>query len=59
MTDRNTWIIYWICCFVGLSIFNFFERALIGIVGENLTFNVRKELIRGIMYKQLSWFDSE
>lgn len=30
-----------------------------GIAGENLTFNVRKALIRSVLYKQLSWFDDE
>jgi ABC-type multidrug transport system fused ATPase/permease subunit len=30
-----------------------------GIAGEHLTTNVRKELMEGIIYKQLSWFDSE
>jgi len=31
----------------------------IGVLGENLTFGVRKDLIRGILYKQLVWFDRE
>jgi ABC-type multidrug transport system fused ATPase/permease subunit len=32
---------------------------MLGVAGENLTFNVRKDLIRGVIFKQLSWFDSE
>ena len=35
------------------------ERSLFGVLGETLTLNVRKDLIRGIIYKQLSWFDQE
>ena len=35
------------------------ESLLIGIAGENLTAKVRMELMKGILYKQLSWFDSE
>lgn len=35
------------------------ERMLYGVMGESLTFKVRKELMRGVIYKQLSWFDCE
>ena len=35
------------------------ERSLFGVMGESLTFRVRKELIRGVIFKQLSWFDRE
>jgi len=42
-----------------LCAFNSTERICLGVTGENLTFNVRKELVRGILYKQLSWFDRE
>jgi ATP-binding cassette subfamily B (MDR/TAP) protein 1 len=57
--ERNEWLIYWVilCCIIG--IFNGLERTLIGVCGENLTYSVRLELIRSIMYKQLSWFDHE
>ncbi len=42
-----------------IGIFNAIERISIGVAGENLTFNVRCELVREILYKQLSWFDRE
>jgi ABC-type multidrug transport system fused ATPase/permease subunit len=32
---------------------------LFAITGENLTYNVRRDLIRGILFKQVSWFDRE
>ena len=35
------------------------ERMCVGIGGENLTLNVRKELVRSILHKQLCWFDRE
>jgi ABC-type bacteriocin/lantibiotic exporter with double-glycine peptidase domain len=56
---RDNWIVYWILVILGISFFNGLERIMIGICGENLTFNVRKDLVRGILYKQLSWFDRE
>ena len=57
--DRDHWIVYWILVVIGMSFFSGLERILIGICGENLTYNVRTELVRGILYKQLSWFDRE
>lgn len=56
---RNEWLIYWVILCVVIGLFNGTERTLMGICGENLTYSVRLDLIRGIMYKQLSWFDSE
>ena len=55
--QRNEWLIYWCILCAVIGTFNAIERILIGVCGENLTFNVRGQLIRGIMYKQLSWFD--
>ncbi len=57
--QRNEWLIYWCILCAVIGTFNAIERILIGVCGENLTFNVRGQLIRGIMYKQLSWFDQE
>lgn len=49
--QRNEWIIYWACGTILIAIINALERSLIGVMGENLTFKVRKELMRGILYK--------
>lgn len=35
------------------------EKAMFAVTGENLTYNVRRDLMRGILYKQVAWFDSE
>lgn len=49
--DRDHWIGYWIVASVIIGAFNAMERISIGVAGENLTFNVRCELVRGILYK--------
>ena len=49
--ERDELLAYWIALCVVIGAFVGLERVLIGICGENLTFNVRLELIRGIMYK--------
>jgi ABC-type multidrug transport system fused ATPase/permease subunit len=41
------------------GVFKGTEAVLTGVAGEALTANVRQELMKGILYKQLSWFDSE
>lgn len=50
-------------CWLGLCIFigvvGSIEKVLFGITGETLTTSVRIDLMKGIMYKQLCWFDSE
>lgn len=53
------WLGIWFGIVVTIGIFNATERSMIGMCGENLTFNVRKQTVRGIMFKQLCWFDRE
>jgi len=50
---------YWFFICLGIGIVAGVEKILFGVMGEKLTYEVRKELLRGIIYKQLSWFDSE
>lgn len=57
--ERNTLLYYFIViCFV-LGGISGSEKAMFGITGENLTFNVRRDLLRGILFKQVAWFDRE
>jgi ABC-type multidrug transport system fused ATPase/permease subunit len=35
------------------------EKMLFSVTGENLTAAVRVDLLKGLLFKQLSWFDSE
>lgn len=46
-----------LCVAVGLS--EFFYKYSFGYIGENLTYYVRNKLFSGIIYKQVSWFDSK
>ena len=41
------------------GIFAAIEKTMYGVAGEHLTHNVRLELLKGIIYKQISWFDSD
>ena len=52
-------ILYYLFFVLCFGFFKGSEQAMYGMAGEHLTTNVRKELMEGIIYKQLSWFDSE
>lgn len=57
--DRDKWVVYWFLVCLGIGIVCGIEKVLFGVMGEKLTFEIRKELMRGVIFKQLSWFDSE
>lgn len=56
---RDHWFLFFLflCIIIGILIFT--EKLIFGISGENLTYSVRKILFRGIIYKQVCWFDDE
>ena len=46
----------WVFCLIGIS---GTEKSLFGVMGENLTKELRISLVEEIMHKQISWFDRE
>jgi len=56
---RGTWLTAWAVMTLVVSFCSGTERSFLGYQGEALTSGVRKLLMRGVMYKQLSWFDQE
>ena len=56
---RNESVWQWLIVIFLTGVFVAIERIGMGIAGENLTFLVRRKLIRALLYKQLSWYDSE
>ena len=56
---KNEILTYFVFLCIGIGLISGIEKALFGITGENLTFNVRKDLMRGILFKQVAWFDRE
>jgi ATP-binding cassette subfamily B (MDR/TAP) protein 1 len=45
------------CVMIGLV--SFIQKYVFSYVGENLTFDVRFDLFKGIIYKHLQWFDDK
>ena len=48
----------WTCLLgVGGFVLTYTYKLLFGIIGENQTMDVRRELFRNILYKHIGWFD--
>jgi ATP-binding cassette subfamily B (MDR/TAP) protein 1 len=59
LSKRNKWFLGFIFLCIAIGILVFLEKLMYGVSGENLTNRVRQLLFRGIIYKQVSWFDDE
>ena len=57
--DREFWCGMFLLEVFLLGVFSFLQKYIFMYIGENLTFDVRKELYRGIIYKDISWFDNK
>jgi ABC-type multidrug transport system fused ATPase/permease subunit len=57
--DRAFWSGMFLLLVLCLGIFFFIQKYLFFYAGENLTFDIRNLLYKGIIYKDISWFDSK
>ena len=57
--DRNFWCGMFLLLCVLLGLFAFLQKYIFLYVGEILTFDIRDLLFRGIIYKQIAWFDNK
>ena len=57
--DRNFWCGMFLILVFLIGIFSFLQKYIFMYVGENLTFDIRIKLFKGIIYKQISWFDNK
>jgi ABC-type multidrug transport system fused ATPase/permease subunit len=59
VSSRDKWFLFFMFLCIAIGMLVGTERLIFGVSGENLTSNVRKLLFRGIIFKQVSWFDDE
>lgn len=59
VVERNWTVGIWLVLTAAMAFFMMSERICVGLGGENLSCNVRNDLMRSILYKQISWFDNE
>jgi len=57
--DRALWCGMFLLLVLCLFVFFFIQKYIFYYAGENLTFDIRNLLYRGIIFKDLSWFDSK
>lgn len=56
-SESNAWCLYmFICACVSLCT-TFTQKFCFGIVGENITLNIRRELYTSLLKKHIGWFD--
>lgn len=56
---RDEYCLYFLILCLAIGLISGIEKTMFAITGENLTFNVRLDLMRGILFKQVAWFDQE
>jgi ATP-binding cassette subfamily B (MDR/TAP) protein 1 len=58
--STKNWLLLLWCAWTLISVLiTGTERTLFGVMGERLSYVLRLDLLKGIMYKQVSWFDRE
>ena len=64
--SRDDYRVYLLYLFLCYGLWSFLamvisgaERSLFGVMGERLSYTLRLDLLEGVLYKQISWFDRE
>ena len=57
-SDSRRWCLYMFICAVVCFITTFTQKFCFGVVGENITLNVRNQLYQALLKKNIGWFDA-
>ena len=57
--DSDIWCLAMFLCCVTSFITGFSQKFLFGIIGENITLNVRQKLYGALVRKNIGWFDDK
>jgi ATP-binding cassette subfamily B (MDR/TAP) protein 1 len=55
--ESNFWVLWMFICAIVAFISGFTQKFGFGIVGENITLNIRSTLYSAIVKKNMGWFD--
>ena len=58
-SNRNFWMGLFLLLVVMIGVFTVITKYIYVHAGENLTFDIRNLLYKGIIYKHLAWFDGK
>ena len=53
----DEWCLYMFLCAVVCFITTFTQKFCFGVVGENITLNIRNQLYQSLLKKNMGWFD--
>lgn len=57
-SESDKWCLWmFICCLVSL-LTTFTQKFSFGVVGENITLNIRQKLYGALLRKNMGWFDA-
>jgi ABC-type multidrug transport system fused ATPase/permease subunit len=56
-TKCNEWALYMFICSLVALFTGFSQKFSFGVVGENITKNIRKALYTSLLKKNIGWFD--
>jgi ATP-binding cassette subfamily B (MDR/TAP) protein 1 len=56
-TEVNIWVLWMFIGALAAFVLNIIGKWMFGIVGENITLNVRKDLYESIIRKHVGWHD--
>jgi ATP-binding cassette subfamily B (MDR/TAP) protein 1 len=59
VADRNFWCSMFLIHNCVLGVIYFIMKYIFFYAGENLTYELRLQLFKGIVYKHIGWFDSK
>jgi ATP-binding cassette subfamily B (MDR/TAP) protein 1 len=57
--DIDDWCLYLLIISILSFVLTFISKYWFGVVTENITFNIRRELYASILKKHVGWFDSK
>lgn len=56
-SESSEWCLYMFLCAVVSLITTFTQKFCFGVVGENITLNIRGQLYSSLLKKNMGWFD--
>lgn len=56
-SESDTWCLAMLICCLTSFVTGFTQKFLFGIIGENITLNIREKLYGQLVKKSIGWFD--
>lgn len=57
-SESDAWCLYMFLCAITSLITTFTQKFCFGVIGENITLNIRQKLYGSLLKKNIGWFDA-